>query len=91
MRLRRRRGDAGRIILLLQFFFSLFHGRSKYFLCSVLDADWNGVIFTLILIPDFSVMISFLLTVGTVGTGNNLHATVVRLQLILFSKDIGAF
>jgi hypothetical protein len=27
----------------------------------------------------------------TVETRNNLHATVVRLQLILFSKDIGAF
>jgi hypothetical protein len=26
-----------------------------------------------------------------VETRNNLHATVVRLQLILFSKDIGAF
>ncbi len=26
-----------------------------------------------------------------VETGNNLHETVVRLQLILFSEDIGAF
>jgi hypothetical protein len=29
--------------------------------------------------------------VGTVETGNDLYKTVVRLQLILFSKDIGAF
>jgi hypothetical protein len=26
-----------------------------------------------------------------VETGNDLYKTVVRLQLILFSKDIGAF
>jgi hypothetical protein len=26
-----------------------------------------------------------------VETGNNLYKTAVRLQLILFSKDIGAF
>ena len=29
--------------------------------------------------------------VNIVETGNNLYKTVVRLQLILFSKDIGAF
>jgi hypothetical protein len=29
--------------------------------------------------------------VSTVETGNDLYKTVVRLQLILFSKDIGAF
>jgi hypothetical protein len=28
---------------------------------------------------------------STVETGNDLYKTVVRLQLILFSKDIGAF
>jgi hypothetical protein len=29
--------------------------------------------------------------IGTLETRNDLHATVVRLQLPLFSKDIGAF
>jgi hypothetical protein len=33
----------------------------------------------------------FFLKVPIVETGNDLYKTVVRLQLILFSKDIGAF
>ncbi len=32
-----------------------------------------------------------MLNEGNVETGNDLYKTAVRLQLILFSKDIGAF